>query len=179
MAEGVRIVAECDGLAAPWEGGARLYRFAEGTVLLLLRKDDPRFLKVAYDGQLLFVPRSMCVEVEVTGRDQLKAAGAERLVVREPKSPAPREPWRAREVAGAAALLILLPALGVFYVPFVLVSASLLAPALLWCLAGLLIAFFVGAITSRRAAVWGALAGGLLAYALAAIMVGWLSTIEI
>jgi hypothetical protein len=174
MVEAVRIVAECDGYATPWEGAARLYRFLEGTELLLLRSDDPRFLKVAYDNKPLFVPRGSCILIEVASASALAGPPGRALQPRPAEEP-PR--WRAREKVALVALTLLLPCAAFLVVPAAF--HSLTAAVAVWLVVALLVSGVVGTFVSRRAALWGAAAGTTLAVVLASLIVVWLSSLEI
>ena len=64
MAERIRITTECDGLRSAHSDSEKLYRFAAGSALPLLRDDDRLFYNVAFGGQSVFVLRSYAVRIE-------------------------------------------------------------------------------------------------------------------
>ena len=64
MAERIRITTDCDGLRTAQPDSEKLYRFAAGSELPLLRDDDRFFYNVAVGGRPAFVLRSCAVRIE-------------------------------------------------------------------------------------------------------------------
>ncbi len=149
MAEAVRIEAECDGVAAPWERGRPLYRFVPGTVLLLLRNDDPRFLKVAYDGKPVFIPRDAGVLIEIERGAVPCGPGGAPLEVPGPVS------WQRSELAAAGILAAGVFAAGFVLIPLAFAVQSFGAMVMVWGTAVLLLSLLVARRSSVRAAALG------------------------
>jgi hypothetical protein len=74
MADRVLIIADTEGLQAPYEGSSALYRFGSGTDLQLLRDDDPRYFKVAFDGRPVFVAKSSARQIDGAGHETIFVA---------------------------------------------------------------------------------------------------------
>ena len=60
MSDRVRIITACYGLRTPHADGERLYRFDARSELALLEDYDRQFFRAAYEGQLVYVPKTCC-----------------------------------------------------------------------------------------------------------------------
>ena len=73
MAERIRITTDCDGLRSAHPDSEKLYRFAAGSELPLLRDDDRLFYQVAVGGRPAFVLRSCAVRIEADAGGEASA----------------------------------------------------------------------------------------------------------